>query len=214
MNAKPENPAQPAAANPPDPPATIPANLPNARVDGNPQPAPGFIRTYWRRYEWPILGIPLVSYLLCLPFLRAAPGSDLIRYIHGYAFSVLLGAFCSRVGWYAFHWMADRIKLEQTPDDNNPKQTKLEEREFRTTLMPITLGVIERIVITTLVGFGVGGSAGFIGAWITIKAVGGWGRIAGPKSTPYQRAIFMAGLLSSIWSAFFGVVGGLFILPK
>lgn len=39
--------------------------------------------------------------------------------------------------------------------------------------IPLTIGVFERIIISVLVGYNVSGSAAFVGAWMTIKAIGG-----------------------------------------
>ena len=61
-----------------------------------------------------------------------------------------------------------------------------------------------------MVGYSVSGAAGFIGAWVTIKAVGGWARWSGDKSD-WARALFSAGLLGSITSVLFGVWSGLLI---
>jgi hypothetical protein len=78
--------------------------------------------------------------------------------------------------------------------------------------LPITTGIVERIIYTILVGWNVSGAASFIGAWVTIKAIGGWARWGGPTSTMYTRAAFTVGLLGSALSAIFGLAGGLIIL--
>ena len=85
------------------------------------------------------------------------------------------------------------------------------EKASRRWLLPVTMGIIERIVYTILVGYCVTGAAGFIGAWVTIKAVGGWAKWSGDQSTDYTRAAFTVGLLGSALSVIFGVVGGLII---
>lgn len=76
--------------------------------------------------------------------------------------------------------------------------------------LPVIMGIIERIVYTILVGFSVSGAAGFIGSWVTIKAIGGWAKWANTNSD-YNRAVFSVGLLGSALSVIFGVVGGLII---
>lgn len=93
------------------------------------------------------------------------------------------------------------------------RQSKAEEeKSARVLWLPITTGIVERVIYTILVGWNVSGAAGFIGAWVTIKAIGGWARWGGPKSTMYTRAVFTVGLLGSGLSAIFGLVGGLIIL--
>ncbi len=74
------------------------------------------------------------------------------------------------------------------------------------------MGILERALYTILIGWSVSGAASFIGAWVTIKAVGGWARWGGSKSTMYTRAVFTVGLLGSALSAIFGVVAGLIIV--
>jgi hypothetical protein len=85
------------------------------------------------------------------------------------------------------------------------------EKASRRWPLPVTMGIIERIIYTILVGFCVTGAAGFIGAWVTIKAVGGWAKWGGEHSTDYTRATFTVGLLGSAISVIFGIVGGLII---
>jgi hypothetical protein len=121
-------------------------------------------------------------------------------FIIGYSISLPVGAVVAYLFWVHFHRMAEEI-------ERGPKESQ----EYRAFKLPVAIGLVERLLITTLVGFDVGGSAGFIGAWITIKAVGGWAKIAGPSASPYARAVFMAGLLSSAVSAFMAIVGGLVI---
>ena len=74
--------------------------------------------------------------------------------------------------------------------------------------MPVTLGALERTLYTLFIGCDVSGGAAFIGAWITIKAVGGWSRWSGDKSE-WARLLFVAGLIGSAVSAFFGTWAGL-----
>lgn len=79
--------------------------------------------------------------------------------------------------------------------------------------MPILMGVIERAMYTTLVGNEISGAASFIGAWVTIKAVGGWANWSKDGSL-YGRALFSTALMSSAVSALFGIWGGLLLLES
>jgi hypothetical protein len=96
-----------------------------------------------------------------------------------------------------------RVARLRKPDD---------EESSRVLWLPITMGIVERAIYTILIGWNVSGAAGFIGAWVTIKAIGGWARWGGPKSTMYTRSVFTVGLLGSALSAIFGLAGGLIIL--
>lgn len=75
--------------------------------------------------------------------------------------------------------------------------------------IPFVVGVVERVLVTTLVGWNVSGAAGFIGAWIAVKSAGGWQSWS--KGTTYGRAILFIGLLGSALSILFAIAGGLII---
>lgn len=96
-----------------------------------------------------------------------------------------------------------RLARLRKPDD---------EEASRVWWLPITMGIVERLIYSILVGWSVSGAASFIGAWVTIKAIGGWAKWGGPTSTMYTRAAFTVGLLGSALSALFGLAGGLIIL--
>jgi hypothetical protein len=87
-----------------------------------------------------------------------------------------------------------------------------EEETSRIWWLVITMGILERTIYTLLVGCNVSGAASFIGAWVTIKAIGGWAKWGGSESTIYTRAAFMMGLLGSALSTVFGLAAGLIIL--
>ena len=119
----------------------------------------------------------------------------------GYGISVLV-AWPITYWWSA--WLHDRVgRHKLKPED--PEQ----EPTLRIPWIPTTIGIFERILFATLVGWNVPGAAGFIGSWITIKALGGWASWS--KGTTYGRAVFGVGLLGSCLSAIFGVAGGLVI---
>lgn len=78
--------------------------------------------------------------------------------------------------------------------------------------IPLLIGVFERGIITTLVGWQVSGAAVFIGAWVAVKTAGGW--TTWSKGTTYARAVLFVGLLGNAMSIAFALLGGLMILPK
>ena len=78
---------------------------------------------------------------------------------------------------------------------------------------PVMTGIIERIIYTTVIGFDVSGAGAFIGAWITIKAIGGWASWS-KDQTVYGKSLFFSGLLGSAMFAVFGIFGGLIIHNK
>jgi hypothetical protein len=81
----------------------------------------------------------------------------------------------------------------------------------RATEWPVWTGILERLIYTTFVGFDISGAAAFIGAWVTIKAIGGWASWSADKEL-YGKVLFFSALLGSAISVLFGVVGGLIIL--
>lgn len=72
----------------------------------------------------------------------------------------------------------------------------------------LLLGILERIFFSVLVAFGVSGVATAMTIWIGTKMATGWNRIAGGGDT-WRRMLAFNGLISSLVSLFFAVVGGL-----
>jgi hypothetical protein len=84
----------------------------------------------------------------------------------------------------------------------------------RIKLLVVILGVLERFLFTTLVGWNVPGAAGFIGAWIAVKVASGWATwppAAEEKGNKEARAVRFIALCGSAMSAAFGIVGGIAI---
>jgi hypothetical protein len=119
-------------------------------------------------------------------------------YVFGYGVSLVVGAIVLWPAWRLLHHLTSRIP--RTPDDKEA-----------TTIwwIPVSIGVVERMVFTTLIAWNVSGAASFIGAWVTIKAVGGWN--TWNKGSTYGRATFMIALILSALSAMFGIFGGISI---
>jgi hypothetical protein len=153
-----------------------------------------FFTHQWSKSEWFYFGIPV---LLSLVWLFWWSWSSCCDILNGFAFSIVVGAVVSRIGWYFFHSIADVV------------QSTNEGKEVRINFLPFTLGIVERIFITVLVGCDVNGAGSFVIGWIAVKAAGGWAKIAQNDSTCYSRAVYMAGLLCSMTSAFMAVLGGL-----
>jgi hypothetical protein len=123
--------------------------------------------------------------------------SEYTPYILAYVLSVGV-AIPVTLWWSEFHHK--RIQKYKTEKD---------EQAERDRLIPLLLGVFERLIITTLVGWEVQGTGGFIGGWFGLKSVGGWGEWS--KGTTYGRATFFVGLLGSMMSLLFAIAGGLII---
>ncbi|MFB0521205.1 MAG: hypothetical protein ACETWD_07240 [Desulfatiglandales bacterium] len=123
--------------------------------------------------------------------------SDIMKYILAYALSVGVGIPVT-LWWSNFHHK--RVQKYKTEKD---------EQAERDRLIPLLLGVFERLIITTLVGWKVPGTGAFIAGWFGLKSAGGWSSWS--KGTTYGRATFFAGLLGSMMSLLFAIVGGLII---
>lgn len=88
---------------------------------------------------------------------------------------------------------------------HNPNPENIPER---IPFIPLLIGVFERAIITTLVGFSIPGAAAFIGTWVLIKAAGGWQTWGEGK---YARAVLFVGLLGSALSIVFALVAGIIL---
>jgi hypothetical protein len=114
--------------------------------------------------------------------------------------SLILGSLVTWGVWKGLHsfyedtverkgWDVEKSKIEKIPR------------------YPFITGILERVMFTLLIAFQVPGVGGGIFAWVGIKMVTGWGRVSGGE-TPYRMLAF-TGLLSSLTSMLFAVVGGL-----
>ena len=123
-----------------------------------------------------------------------------MRYVIGYTLSVFIAMPVTAYWSRRLH--AAVVCLRQDA----------EEEATRVPWIPLLVGLFERVIITTFVGWNVSGTAGFIGAWVAVKSAGGWQNWS--KGTTYGRAILSIGLLGSAMSILFGLVGGLIIWVK
>lgn len=115
--------------------------------------------------------------------------------------SVVLGSICT---WAA--WRGLRAFFEATVQEREwvvpPEQTE------RIPIQPILIGILERIFFTVLVAFAVSGVATAMIVWVGAKMASGWNRIVGGGET-WRRMLAFNGLMSSLISLLFAVVGGL-----
>jgi len=81
----------------------------------------------------------------------------------------------------------------------------------RLSWMPILIGIFERGIITTLVGFNVPGAGAFMGILIITKASQNWGSLISPNDSKKAKIGFSRNLLGSLMSLSFGILGGLII---
>jgi hypothetical protein len=120
------------------------------------------------------------------------------KYLLGYSLSVVVAVPVTYLWSLFLHRLVAKHKTAE------------DEQAGRVLWIPLLVGVFERAIITTLVGWQVSGTAGFIGAWVAVKSAGGWSTWS--KGTTYGRAVFFTGLLGSAMSILFAVVGGLIIV--
>jgi hypothetical protein len=83
--------------------------------------------------------------------------------VYVYALSIILATPVTELWSRLLHRAALKI----------PRDEKDEEAS-RVPWIPRLVGILERLIITTLVGWNVSGATGFIGGWIAVKSAGGW----------------------------------------
>jgi uncharacterized membrane protein len=128
---------------------------------------------------------------------RLPRAATIMKYIFGYGVSLLIGLLVGP--------LVARLHLRI-----ESQWTIREKPAVRVPWIPWWIGVVERLLYTTCVGFAVAGAGGFIGAWVAVKAAGGWARIN--EGTTYGRSVYFVGLLGNAASALVGIMGGVIIL--
>ena len=103
--------------------------------------------------------------------------------LYGYGLSVLVGIPVTWIWAETIHWLVAR-RFKDEP--NHPT---------RIWSIPMLLGVTERAMVTTLVIWLPSAAGAFMGAWIAVKAAGGWGRLQGDSLR--NRVLYLTGLLGS-----------------
>lgn len=123
-----------------------------------------------------------------------------IRWILGFGVSLLLGSLVS-AKFSAF--LHARALLEAAAKGLTFKEGYAD----RVTFFPRWIGVLERIFFTVVIAFAIPGVGGLVGSWIIVKMLSGWNRAQEPGAQ--YRMLAFAGLMGSLTSLFFGIVGGL-----
>ena len=75
--------------------------------------------------------------------------------------------------------------------------------------IPMLTGIFERAIVLTLLFWLPPATGAFAGAWIAIKAAGGWGSLREPTS--FGRAIYAIGLLGSAFSILWALGVGIWV---
>ena len=140
------------------------------------------------RRTWPL------AYMI--PFGKIRMGNvhtGLISYLHtqmsanlliGYFVSIVVGAAVTYV-WSKWMHIVNGSTAE------------------RFEVIPLTIGLFERAIITTLVIWIPASTGAFVGGWFMVKAVGGWAKLVSPSSKR-DRATYFIGLLGGLMSVLMG----------
>jgi hypothetical protein len=114
--------------------------------------------------------------------------------------SLILGSLVTYFVWKKldsyFKETAEEKKWVLEPDDTE-----------KIKLQPVLIGILERCVFSFLVAFEVSGVAAAIVGWMALKMATGWNRIS--KGETKYRMLAFNGLICSLISLFFAVIGGL-----
>ena len=83
--------------------------------------------------------------------------------------------------------------------------------------LPLILGLTERTVVTTLMLFTPGLTAGFTGGWVVLKLAGNWGALVKDRA-PEHRGAYLVSLLGSVisigWAAAVTAILNPEVLPR
>lgn len=115
--------------------------------------------------------------------------------------SLFLGSICTWAVYKKLHGF-----FKSTANQKN-WEVKWNEAE-RIPVYPVLIGVFERVFFTVMVAFDISGVGVAIVSWMLIKMATGWNRISGSGET-WRRMLAFTGLLCSMTSLFFAVLGGL-----
>lgn len=143
-----------------------------------------------------IFSIALLFTLLTFP--RTYFYGTLHRFVTSYIVWGIISAITSLLIWLSLiHYSETKRQWREQPRRAFP--------------LPIIIGILERSIYTALIGFNISGAAAFIGAWVTIKAVGGWASWSQDRSM-YGKILFFSGLIGSGVSVLLGIIGGIIYL--
>ena len=163
---------------------------------------------YHNRNFWLFFGVSILIFLPLSLWLSGRWPWSLLRYwlfkyYRAYAFSVLFGAFFTFLFSEFLHFYVERRYRQEWCG----RTFLIGHRRPR--LLGYLIGIVERAIITTLVGFDVAGAAGFIGGWLVTKGLGLFASSTRPE--PHQRMSMFVALLNGAISVFFGIIGGIMI---
>ncbi len=114
--------------------------------------------------------------------------------------SLGLGSLVSWLVWKKLHGLFERTVKEENWDFNREDAEKIP-------IYPVLIGLIERTFFAVLVAFHVSGAASALVLWMIVKMTTGWNRVQ--KGGTAYRMLAFTGLICSVVSLFFAVVGGL-----
>ena len=139
-------------------------------------------------------GLIIISYLTTWKFLPDPIWSMIFAV---YFFGGSVSAFVTFIAWLSLVIYSEKKRGHQEP-------------AYRTLVLPVIIGVLERIIYTTLIGFDVSGAGIFIGTWLGIKVAGGWSTWSQDK-TLYGKVLFFSALIVNAISIICGTVGGIIL---
>lgn len=104
-------------------------------------------------------------------------------------------------GWAEFlHWMIRANRTDRPPDT-------------RRRWFGITLGFLERGLVTAFILWLPNAAGPFIGAWLVVKAATGWGDFGREQTSEPARARYAVVLLASLGSIIWAVGWGIWWMP-
>ncbi len=121
-------------------------------------------------------------------------------WIVGLSMSMIIGSIITWICWKNLHSFYEKTLKEKKWEY---KQEEIE----KIPLYPFIVGILERVIFTIMIAFQVSGVGGAIFAWVGIKLVTGWNRLVGGDVS--KRMLAFTGLISSLISLFFAILGGL-----
>lgn len=121
-----------------------------------------------------------------------------MQYLAAYAVSLLGGLILAEAVVRWLGWQLERWRKKHDLD---------------VTLRPslpywaIQVGLIERLLITTMVLTNVSGAVGFVGAWFAVKGAGAWYRVPHETNSGYWEGQFFTAMMGTAASVLMAIVG-------
>jgi hypothetical protein len=126
-------------------------------------------------------------------------------WIGGLFFSLVIGQWLTKK---SLLWIRGKIK------ENAKKIDKIKDEDFndfygKEYFSPAITGSIERLFFTLLVGFNISGTATAMMVWAGAKMAANWAIVIGGAQEQWKRQMAFTGLLGTMISLFFALIGGL-----